>query len=168
MSEQSAKFQMNLINHNPETGIAYGYISANALDSEVVDHLLYHSATKNHTYDEFVLEIAHGAGFDPLNTDAEEARMWIESDEAPEETLSQLEQYQGSEELIEGVYEGVYYSTSWLGGALNFWIFLSPHSTKQGRKASPCVPGACILDTLDGEAEGYDVPPQWRHENADC
>ena len=27
---------------------------------------------------------------------------------------------------------------------------------------SPCVPGAAILDTLDGSTFGYDVPADWR------
>ena len=29
-------------------------------------------------------------------------------------------------------------------------------------RASPCVPGAAILDTLDGSECGYDVPADWR------
>ena len=34
-------------NVNPETGIAYGYIAANALEGEVVDELLYGSGAVN-------------------------------------------------------------------------------------------------------------------------
>lgn len=60
-----------------------------------------------------------------------------------------------------GTYEGVSYETSWLGGALSFFIIHSPYIVK-GHKASPCVPGACILNKgREGSEEGYGVPEDW-------
>ena len=152
-------FQNNLINRNPETGIAYGYISANALDGGVVDTLMFSSNATNHTYNEFVLELAHNSEFDPHSDNVEEAMEHLIDCEMEED----LEFYEGNEEIVSGTYEGVTYQSSWMGGALNFFIFHSPNITNKGRKASPCVPNACILDTLDGEVEGYDVPADWRH-----
>jgi len=65
------------------------------------------------------------------------------------------------EELRWGVYQGVKYQSSWLGGALNFWIFESPYIVNGGR-ASPCVPGACILNKENtGPVEGYGIPADW-------
>ena len=157
----NAPFQNNLVNSNPETGIAYGYISANSLHPEVVDTLMYGSNATNHSYNEYVVDCAHNEGFDPLNTDADQAAEWLFINGA--ENI--LDHYEGNEDIISGTHDGVTYSTSWLGGALHFWIYHSPVITQKGRRASPCVPKAAILDTLDGEEEGYDVPSEWR---ADC
>lgn len=154
-------FQNNLVNRNPETGIAYGYISANSLHPELVDTLMYGSNATNHSYNEFVVNCAHNAGFDPLNTDPDQAQEWLSERDDDNYILN----YEGNEEIISGTHEGVTYSTSWLGGALHFFIYHSPVITQKGRRASPCVPNAAILDTLDGEEEGYDVPADWR---ADC
>jgi hypothetical protein len=74
-------------------------------------------------------------------------------------------QYEQYEPHIEGEAEGVKYSTSWLGGALNFFIFKSPFMTGAARRASPCVPNCGILDVLDGEVTSYNVPPDWRAES---
>lgn len=106
------------------TGIAYGYISANALEPEVVDDLLYR-------YNEVCTGDEDGSEGD-----------------LPE---------------AEGVTpEGVRYCTSHLGGALNFFILWSPIVTDRARRASPCVPNAGIIDTLDGSVTSYDVPAEWR------
>lgn len=156
-------FQNNLINRNPETGIAYGYISAGKLTSGVVDDLLFGSHAANHSYDEFVVDTAHNEGFDPLNTDPDQAREFLF--ECNQEDL--LDHYEGYEEIISGEYEGVSYQASWMGGALCFFVFCSPNITQKGRKASPCVPNAAILDTLDGDVEGYDVPADWRYSECD-
>ena len=66
------------------------------------------------------------------------------------------------EPIVEGRKDNVHYLSSWLGGALNFFIIESPVITESARRASPCVPGAAILDTLDGSERGYDVPAEWR------
>ena len=66
------------------------------------------------------------------------------------------------EPIIEFEYEGVKGRTSWLGGALNLWIFESPY-TNTFALCSPCVPNVCNLDQPDPDGcVGYDVPPHWR------
>jgi hypothetical protein len=168
-------------NINPDTGIAYGYISANVLDSDIVNELqmngtdVYYEDAKL----EEQIEVAH-------NPEAQKAAM----DEAPpdpeidpkdetavfEHTLqyvkdnwdgSKWEQhfsdcYSPDEPVHEGEKDGVRYRTSWLGGALNVWVFKSPFVTLQAGRASPCVPNAGILDTLDGDVTAYNVPDDWR------
>ena len=147
-----------MVNIHPETHIAYGYISSNVLDSDLVNDLLYGTHVVNHSYNEYVLTCAQNLDFDPNNDDVNEAIDFLTA--LGEEHL--LESYEGCEEIIEGCYQGVDYQASWMGGALNFFIFKSPHITQQARRASPCVPNAAILDTLDGDTEGYNVPEEWR------
>ena len=76
---------------------------------------------------------------------------------------SQLECEQ--ESYIHGEYEGVKYATSWLGGALNFFILESPVITTKACRASPCVPNAGILkhpeDPEGGSVESYGIPEDW-------
>lgn len=79
---------------------------------------------------------------------------------------SRLERFsdlcQIDEPIIEGVYEGVTYHISWLGGAPLVWVFESPYVTKADL-CSPCVPNAGSLDSLNPDGyECYDVPPDWR------
>lgn len=156
--------QLQMLNRNPNTGIPYGYISANHLDQEVVNKLLWGVDTVNHTEREIVIDFAVNEGFEPCGdqeSDYYGAMEWLEEhvehwdDEVPV----------AEECIVTGTYEGVGYQSSWLGGALNFWIFESPVTTRKGRAASPCVPGACILDTLDGDEYGYDVPADWRADH---
>lgn len=134
-------------NIHPQTGIAYGYISANALDSDVVDELLYGDHATNESRDDAFRE----AFPDYAENGADESavqRFW--------------DQYEDYEPEISGTLDGVKYRTSWLGGALNFFILESPHTTDKARLASPCVPNAAILDSLDGSVTGYNVPDDWR------
>lgn len=149
-------------NINPETGIAYGYISANALDSDLVTELMHGGLdhTREAAYaewrDEKITELmsAPGSQLTP------EAAGDIVDDRAYEF----CDNYQDDEPTVEGVYQDVHYLSSWLGGALNFFISHSPYTTDRARRASPCVPNAGILDTLDGDVTSYDVPPSWRRE----
>jgi hypothetical protein len=148
-----------IANINPDTGIAYGYISANALDSELVTELMNcgNNLTASEAYSAWEKEkIAHLQVNNPKMSDTE----------AKEETgLSShefWETYEDYEPTIEGTKDGVNYRTSWIGGALNFFIFSSPHITQNARLASPCVPNAGILDTLDGGITSYNVPDDWR------
>ncbi len=154
--------QLEMLNRNPKTGVAYGYISANQLDNEVVEVLLHGPQAVNHTENEAVVNFAAGEGFEPtgdLEADYFAAFAWLEENYEG----IWLEDIPDTEEwIVTGTYEGVSYQSSWLGGALNFYIFESPVTTDKGRRASPCVPGACILDTLDGSESGYDVPADWR------
>lgn len=148
-------------NINIKTNIPFGYIAASALDSEVVDELLNGRGAVDVSY-QSALEEAHNRA----DIDAGELGYvhgspdWERFVDKHVETA--MNYYECDEPHIEGKYEGVTYATSWLGGALNFWIFESPVTTTKARRASPCVPGAAILDTLDGSEFGYDVPADWR------
>jgi hypothetical protein len=139
-------------NINPKTDIPYGYISANALDPEIVNELMDNGV--DYSYRDFVLNHAIDLGFS--GHCADEALAWMEENDHDEPDYEPMEPH------VEGRKEDVSYSSSWLGGALNFFIFSSPVTTHKGRRASPCVPNCAILDTLDGDAHGYDVPPDWR------
>ena len=150
-------------NINTKTNIPFGYIAASALDSEVVDELLYGRGAVDLSYqaaldeaDERASAEAAERGFDHGSPD------WERFVDKHVETA--MNYYECDEPDIEGNYEGVTYASSWLGGALNFWIFESPVTTTKARRANPCVPGAAILDTLDGTEFGYDVPADWRAE----
>lgn len=150
-----------MANTHPETGIAFGYVAASSLDPDIVNDLqmegtdvYYKEALK-----EF-LEHERQKWAEEREGDDEP----IEDEEFDEDAATQrfADGYECDEPIHEGEKDGVKYRTSWLGGALNVWIFESPHITEKARRASPCVPGAGILDTLDGDVTSYDVPPEWR------
>lgn len=147
------------INTNEKTGIPFGYIAADKLDPEIVTAL--QMTGKDVHYDEawsqFLAEKRTELG---LHDGSDEENGFEPQDYQQEFDDS----YNPDEPVHEGELEGVTFRTSWLGGALNVWIFESPYITHRARKASPCVPGAAILDTLDGGETGYDVPPDWRAE----
>lgn len=134
-----------MTNTNMKTGIPFGYISAQALHPEVVDELLYEAQGE---WDEVARIEAAELGYVEGTRDFDDHVDYFVD--------------KCTEPVLEGEYEGVTYRASWLGGALHFWIFESPVTTNAARKASPCVPGAAILDTLDGSEFGYDVPADWR------
>jgi len=136
-----------IANINPETGIAYGYISANSLDSDLVQELLYGPKAIDESY----ADAYRDAFPDNPESDADYAAVQAFNDS-----------YECGESTISGELDGVTYRTSWLGGALNFFILKSPWTTDKARLASPCVPNAAILDTLDGSVTGYNVPDDWR------
>jgi len=137
-----------IANRNPETGIAYGYISAAALDGEVV------------------AELMDGKGTTEFTNLSYQSWLSATSGGSEDEFYENFDTYMPDEEEVEGITkEGVHYKSSWLGGALNFWIFESPVTTDKARGASPCVPGAGILDTLDGSGTAYDVPADWRRQD---
>ena len=148
-------------NINPKTGITYGYISSQALDPEIVDDLIYGFQAQDRSfeawYDKKVEEATTAAREVDYHMGDSEFEKFVDK-----YVENAQEGYFDPEPTIEGEYEGVHYATSWLGGALNFWIFESPVTTDKARRASPCVPGAAILDTLDGSEFGYDVPADWR------
>ncbi len=153
-------------NRDADTGIRYGYISANALDSALVSTLLYGEGGVedfvNHSYDS-AEEEARKVFLDEAWNEAEARGEPFDDDDARGDFEAEWS-YEGSEDHVSGTYEGVAYASSWLGGALNFFVFKSPHVTRAAF-CSPCVPGAGDLDTLDPEGvETYDVPPDWRRE----
>ena len=139
------------ININEDTGIAYGYISARSLHDDVVDDLLYGDQARDLTIEWYEQEYRAENGLspdDPLPDD------WCDN-------------YDAEEIEVIGTLDGVEYQTSWLGGALNFFIFKSPYITDKAGRASPCVPGAGILDNLSRDVTAYDVPPDWRIESGE-
>jgi hypothetical protein len=179
-------------NYNSETGISYGVISGNSLDSDLLDDLMHGNEAQNLSYmaavkearaeaesqwDEIIEEIREEAGGGNFEN-ADERDAWIETetfkrsddldhDDWIERELERFgEEYEGDEEVYEGVYEGVSYHLSWLGGAIIVFISHSPHIV-MARDCSICVPGAGDLDHVDpdnGTTECYDVPADWRHK----
>ena len=143
-------------NFNMETGTHYGIIHWRSLDAELVDDLLHRYGT-NLSYQEAYAEIAAKVWKDVLYGE-------IKFDDAEEEIERRTEDLQIEEPIIEGTYEGVTYRTSWLGGALHFFIFDSPCINRYAL-CSPCVPNAGDLDSPDIDGvETYDVHPDWRRE----
>ena len=150
------------INTNARTGIPCGYIAANALDPEIVERLLFGGQARDLSFEEFCEEQTREVEIEASERGLHHGtRDW--DDWCERERERRVSDYAGPDEYkVEGRYEGVTYRTSYLGGALNFWIFDSPYTTDRARRASPCVPGAAILDVLDGSEFGYDVPADWR------
>ena len=150
-----------IANVNPNTGIAYGYISARCLDPDLVRELMNNGV--NSSADEAFKEWR-----------ATKADMLFET-ELTIETIEQAtlladdlshefwDSWDEAEPCAEGEHERVKYASSWLGGALNFFILWSPFVTESACMASPCVPNAGILDTLDGSVTAYNVPHDWRY-----
>lgn len=143
-------------NFNVETGTHYGIIRANSLDWELVDDLLYHYGT-DLSYQEAYAEIAVKVWQDVLDGE-------VKFDDAEEEIERRTEDLHIEESIIEGVHEGIRYRTSWLGGALHFFIFDSPYVGLY-EECSPCVPNAGNLECPYENGEPtYDVPADWRRE----
>lgn len=144
-----------MVNANPTTGVRYGYISANSLHPEVLDEL-----------QQCGVDIRYHEACEELETAIRRA---VEDFFSRRETQALVDyaleifEYECDEPIHEGEYEGVHYRTSWLGGALNVWIFESPVVGNYA-ECSPCVPGAGNLDCpdLDGVV-CYDVPNGWRN-----
>lgn len=157
-------------NTNPKTGIAYGYVAASDLEPEVVSELMYGHGATDLSYDQ-ARNDAQAEAFAEWEQRCEEIDVQRQDDGPPPIVHADFEfddqkfsdNYQCDEPTVEGTYEGVKYRSSWLGGALNFVIFESPHVTHFGKRASPCVPNACILppDVEQGSVNGYDVPLDW-------
>lgn len=154
-------------NINPVTGIAYGYISTNALDGDIVQELQFGSQAKEPAYEaelasHLALKRAEHADTYRIGHDEFDEQAHIEAfseDWQPDEPV-----HEGKIVIAGYPPNPVHYRTSWLGGALNVFIFMSPFTTDKARRASPCVPNAGILDTLDGDVTAYDVPADWRRE----
>lgn len=175
-------------NTNPETGIRYGIISANSLNLDLLDTLLYAVGTELsfiETKNEVRLNLEREA--DALEEEvhiavAEEDYAMLSSESYMERRT--LEAYEaagflGREDFIETQleqamqdyyceepetafeYQGVTGRTTWLGGAMLVWIFNSPHVSTFDL-CSPCVPGACNLDSPNPDGYGgYTVPNDW-------
>jgi hypothetical protein len=146
-------------NINSTTGIAYGYIAASALDSDLVNELM-DNGTDTYAEEAFAAWLEEKAN--QIQADGEDISDEDAKDEANDLSFEFWDSYESCEPIVEGVHENVKYRSSWLGGALNFFILESPVTTTTARRASPCVPNAGILDILDGDVIAYDVPADWR------
>lgn len=163
---------MSLVNTNPKTGIAYGYVAASVLDSDIVDQLMFGLHTTDLSYRAAVCELAVEHGWEPADPDSPDfdaAEDFIDTyAEQDRSILTCVEGLEIEQPRVQGVYQQVSYESSWLGGALHFFIFDSPHKTDHASVASPCVPGAGILtELMDGSVTCYNVPPDWRAVPAD-
>ena len=139
---------MNNVNVNVNTGIPFGVISANSLHPDTVDVLLYGSQAVDVTMQEFERELREQLTAEGMDEDTLEERVEEE-----------LEFFHPEEPVIAGTRDGVEYSTSWLGGALHFFIFDSP-TVSYCQPCSPCVPNAGDLDSA-GDYVCYGVPEDW-------
>lgn len=145
------------MNFHRETGIAFGYIAANELDSDLVDELIYGPQAKDLSYQDQFNEF-----LDAARKDAEYSDLPFDA-AAAVHSFNDL--YEPCEPIIAGELDGVKYCSSWLGGALHFWIFESPYAGLF-QPCSPCVPGAADLGSPSKRGiEGYDVPIDWRLPN---
>jgi hypothetical protein len=144
-----------------ETGIAYGYISARALDADVVE-ALFQNGTDPIAEEAYKVWRATKADM-LMDTDATIENIEQATEAADELSHEFWEGWDTDEPQTDGEYCGVTFASSYLGGALNFFILKSPVITEHARLASPCVPNAGILDTLDGSVQAYDVPADWRY-----
>lgn len=170
-------------NINPDTGIAYGYISADSLHPDIVNDLqmdgtdVYYAdaleeaqreAARDDEVQAEMVDTGHVTKAQWERADEDErfsaTLAWVKDNwEGGRREREFNDNYQPDEPVHEGTKDGVRYRTSWLGGALNVWVFESPHITHTAGRASPCVPNAGILDT-EGDVTAYDVPPDWRDE----
>lgn len=150
-----------MVNVNPTTGVRYGYISANSLDSEILEELIYGSQAVDVHWEDAVRELTDNFTYGNLDDGEDQCDDFDDELDRRKEELAN--NWYDDEPIHEGEYEGVRYRTSWLGGALNVWIFDSP-ITGHYAECSPCVPGAGNLNCpdLDGVV-CYDVPKEWRN-----
>ncbi len=179
-------------NTNPKTGIRYGIISANSLNQDLLHELLYHVGTDldymeaqkeaqaaleieaEHIEEEVRIALAEIGGW----TEREYEAAWDREVEAAYNRLGfddredfiesslgrEMDGYYCEEPKTAFEYQGVTGRTTWLGGAMLVWIFDSPNVSTFDL-CSPCVPGACELDSPNPDGyTGYTVPNDWLAE----
>jgi len=146
-------------NYDEKTGIAYGVISANSLDSFVFNEIfdqVYES------YSEWLYE--------QWRKDLQVEYPELSEEEIEDKLLENIELSDIDE--IEGEFEldGVKGQLTMLGGAYILFITYSKYST-YAPFCSPCCPGAGDLDSIgkSGKNESnlawcYNVPPQWLNQ----
>lgn len=148
-------------NIDPDTGIAHGYISADALRHDVVMALLYNPLATDETFEVALYELLATE-----RRDAMERGVPFAGDDHFRDQLSA--EWNCEQPVIDGEVpvEGfgeVHYRSTWIGGTLSFCIMKSPFVTAKARGAHlMALEGAGILDTLDGNVTAYDVPANWR------
>lgn len=167
-------------NHNEDYGIFYGIVSARNLDDDLVHFLLYENSNMiDHSYNralvelmkefnvftlpngEFYIDDGNGDNLLPGKT-------FMTSSEAIEHCAGgyrALENIQIDEPVVEGEHEGTKYITSWLGGALHFFITQSSAYTEEAPACSPCVPNAGDIDSWiegrQGNQTAFLPPLSW-------
>lgn len=148
-------------NKDPDTGIAYGYIAADKLHPEQVEQLQFGSKVRDISYEEAKADYLAEA----QRAYAALAELTTEELEFNEEGFVEkfADQYTCEEPVFKGELDGVHYQSSWLGGALNFFIFKSMNIVN-ALQCSPCVPGAGDLNNVVEDGNGmptYGVPADW-------
>lgn len=161
-------------NTNPETGIRYGVISGNNMDSDVLLDLMYGPHARDLSYEETLRQLRHEAEVEADAYEeevkvaiAEEDYGLLSNDRYVERRIEQMWDARGydsaedyveavverraealviEEPEIEGEYEGVKYRISWLGGAPLVWVFEGPKGWARSL-CSPCLPNAADLDS---------------------
>ena len=155
-------------NTNLATGIAYGVISSQNLDPELVDQLMYGPQAKDLSYENWIDDRRndlhsqiHGV-LEDCGMENPDYLSQVIVDGISDEDFGD---YHNDEPLITGRYEGVRYGTCWLGGALNFFIFESSVVLDDVPECSPCLPCAGDLDSYlagrRGNAQCYGVDVTW-------
>lgn len=150
-------------NTNPDTGIRYTVYSSHSIDSEIM-HSLWFDHGKN--LDE---EAAYKEAYD-------EARGLAENEAEDLGEVFDEEYFEHTylapdlcidEPTIRGIYQGVDYMISWLGGAPLLHVFDSPYRFF-GNLCSPCIPNAVNFDSGPGPYEGYGIPADWLAVRSEC
>lgn len=159
-------------NTNRQTGIRFGVIALNHIDQDVAQELWYGPGARNLSEEEAIAEVraqaqrefeghAEDAGIAAAETGADrevgyDPEDWLyhylDSRKLPTDLESYIDNaiehadLQIEEPTTEGVYEGVSYRISWLGGAPLLWITEGPVGMAESL-CSPCVPNAADLDS---------------------
>lgn len=147
-----------MTNINPTTGIRYTVYSMVKLDPDVYHELWYGNGavdvTLEEAYSEALAEAKEQARLEAIENGEEfDEEDFVEGWECPDFDIDEHD--------IEGVYKGVHYQISHLGGAELLWVLESPH-TAEFSLCSPCCPGACDGDhPIVGGFKGYAVPAEW-------
>jgi hypothetical protein len=177
-----------MTNTNPETGVRYGTIYLNSLDSDVANDLWMNgeNLSEKAAYEELKADVERDAedieeevriavserDYSMLANDqymeqeveAAYNRLGYDDRDDYIETRLELESenFYIEEPTIAGTCEGVRYEISHLGGAPLLWVLESPVISK-ARLCSPCCPNAADLDSLDDDGyECYGIPGYWR------
>jgi hypothetical protein len=154
-----------LANVDPETGISYGVISLNSIDSYTLEDIyqngedLSYKAAREEAEKEFSM-LKYNPDGTPLDDDYLESAMQ-EWDEA----------YQNDNDAYLYTSEGITVQTSGDGSTL--WVFKSPY-TRLVSQCSPCVPNAGDLNTETAKwnsqgapVNAYDLPQTWLRNDSE-
>lgn len=145
------------VNVNPETGIRYGIVAAHSLDPEIIDQMQ-REGTDVH-YEEAKSDL-----WDAIKRTCSDSMSDRDSDDVADLAVERIsDHWQDDEPTHEFELQGVEGRTTWLGGALLVWIFHSPF-TDRFDLCSPCLPGACDLDSPNPDGYvGYTIPEDWKY-----